>query len=401
MAAGYGPVAGRGPVAGPGAAGRGAGQWPGAGRWLGGDRSRGVRGAGGARGALVPGWRAVRGAALWALWTLGGGCVAGARGGGGRRRVIRVGNETWLRWDGRVLWWPVRGAGRRPVGTGRPSSPVGHCSPGGPSPGPGRRRGGVTGERRLGLVARKRRPGRVAGERWARGVREGGAGRVAGERGLCRARVAGRRAERLGGGRGVGPGWARGVVGAEAWAGRGAGRRRGRRFRRGGGGVGPRGAGGAGAVGSRGAGGIGRVGVRGQRGSRDRRGGGSRGLGCPPRSSPPFRPGAGSGKGKQNRRPRLNRVHTGSVGGGPLAQDPLGKTRCDGVTGKAAGAAACCRGRAPSSQAVSWLVRHARASRATPRQFTGGSERSTSSAAGCARPISDSTEMTVRLARTG
>jgi hypothetical protein len=145
----------------------------------------------------------------------------------------------------------------------------------------------------------------------------------------------------------------------------------------------------------------GRAGAGQRRRARPRRGrGGIRGPGCPPRSSPPFRPrqrGILAQKGRQ----RLILAHPGSVGADARIWATDGQSRRRQRPGTDGRATADRRGRATFSQALSWLVRHARASPGYSQAVYRRTWRPPADAARCARTISDSTDLTVRAARAG
>ena len=143
-------------------------------------------------------------------------------------------------------------------------------------------------------------------------------------------------------------------------------------------------------------------GVGHRRRPRPRRGrGGSRAPGCPPRSSPPFRPEPRCRIPARKGLLRLILVHPGSVGADTLVWVPVGESRPTRRPGTGGHATADRRGHATFSQALSWLVRHARASPGYSQAVYRRMRRPTANAAGCARAIPDSTDLTVRAAHTG
>jgi hypothetical protein len=128
--------------------------------------------------------------------------------------------------------------------------------------------------------------------------------------------------------------------------------------------------------------------------------GGIREPGCPPRCSPPFRPRYRFIVAQKGRH-RLILVHPGSVGADTGTWAAVGKSRPARRPGTGGRATADRRGRATFSQALSWLVRHARASPGYSQAVYRRMRRWITDAAGCARAISDSTDLTVRAARAG
>jgi hypothetical protein len=128
--------------------------------------------------------------------------------------------------------------------------------------------------------------------------------------------------------------------------------------------------------------------------------GGIREPGCPPRSSPPFRPRQRcilAQKGRQ----RLILAHPGSVGADTRVWATDGQSRRGQRPGTGGRATADRRRRATFSQALSWLVHHARASPGYSQAVYRRMRRPPADAARCARTISDSTDLTVRAARAG